>query len=372
MNNIDVLKTCSRCVMDTTAEDIVFDEKGVCNYCSDFIQNFELVKKTCSNLDELVNNIKRAGRNKEYDCVIGISGGLDSSYLLHLANEWGLRPLATHMDNGWDTELASHNISNLVNKLDVDLYTHVIDWNEYKQLMHAFLKAQVIDIELLYDNALIGVNYGQARKYNIKYLLTGTNYATEGIPLPKSWRWKKIDGKNIKSINKKYGNKKIKSFPIYTLWNFLEDEFIHRIKKIMPLNYVDYRKEEVLKILKEKYDYKPYPYKHYESVFTRFYQGYILPEKWGIDKRKLHLSNLIMTNQISREEALDDLTSIPYNTLEELEEDKEYVCKKLDISHKQLDDYISSPGKSHDEYGSDIRLYNDLVKLYYYFFGRDK
>jgi len=368
MKNYNKQQVCNRCVMDTSAEDIVFDENGVCNYCKDFLLNYSKLKEKNKAVKPLIDKIKKDGKNKEYDCIIGVSGGLDSSYLLYLAKEWGLRPLATHMDNGWDTELASANISNLVNKLDVDLYTYVIDWEEYRELMLSFFNADVIDIEMLYDNALLGVNYRQAAKYKVKYMITGGNYATEGVMLPHNWRWQKIDGKNIRSIHKKFNGNAIKSFPLYTIWNYIYHEYIRNIKRVRPLDYIDYKKDEALKVLTEKFDYKPYKYKHYESVFTRFYQGYILPKKWGIDKRKVHLSNLILTGQMTRDEAIDELKKEPYPSEEELQEDKEYVLKKLNWNEKQLQDYINSPGKNHSDYGTDRKIYNFIRDTYQKFF----
>lgn len=356
---------CSRCIMDTSADNIKFDSEGVCNYCSDFLKRFEKVVNVDEDeIHKIVDKIKKDGKNKEYDCIIGISGGVDSSYLLYLVKELGLRPLATHMDNGWDTELAANNIANLVRKLGVDLYTYVIDWEEYRELMQSFFDANVVDIELLYDNALYGVNYSQARKYNIKYMLTGGNSATEGMVIPKTWNWLKIDGENIRSIHRKYNGKRIKSFPVYSIWNYLFDNYVRRIKKIKLLDYCEYKKDEALKILTGKFDYKPYPYKHYESVFTRFYQGYILPEKFNIDKRKLHLSNLIVTGQLKREEGLKILKDIPYPSERDLKEDREYFLKKMSWTDEQLQDYIKAPRVQHNEFGSQIRIYDFLLKFY--------
>ena len=293
---------CTRCLMDTTAEGIFFDEKGVCNYCKEFEEKLKHpYKKINLNLEQLVEKIKKDGKDKPYDCIVGVSGGVDSSYTLIKVKELGLRPLAVHMDNGWNSELATNNIKNLVDGLGVDLYTHVIDWIEYRELMQAFFDADVIDVELLYDNAMLAVNYQQANKFGVKYILAGSNTSTEGMKMPLNWNWFKHDKKNIINLGKKR-KIKLNTFPVIGTFDFIINEFIKKIKWISFLDYLDYyNKFEALDILQNKYSYKPYPFKHYESIFTRFYQGYILPNKFNVDKRKVHLSTLIISNQISRD-----------------------------------------------------------------------
>lgn len=355
---------CNRCVMDTTAQDIVFDEKGNCNFCSDFITSIEKGHTNLSHkLDSFIEQIKKDGEGKKYDCIVGVSGGADSSYSLYLANKYGLRVLAVHMDNGWNSELATNNIETLISNMGVDLYTHVIDWNEYKQLMQAFFDADVIDIELLYDNAMLAVNYKLAAKYGIKYILSGSNSATEGMSIPEKWNWFKFDKKNIKSIGK-IKNVKIKTFPIIGTIDLLYFRGIKKISWIPFLDYFDYNKEKAMNFLVENYNYKKYPYKHYESVFTRFYQGYILPEKFGVDKRRIHLSNLIVTKQISRDDAIIKLKSIPYNSEAELLEDKEYFIKKMDWNESMFKKYLERQEKSHYYYGSEKKLYSYFKKIY--------
>jgi hypothetical protein len=243
--------------------------------------------------------------------------------------ELGLRPLTVHMDNGWDSELASHDIKNLVEKLKVDLFTYVIDWEEYRDLMQAFFDADVIDIELLYDNAMLAVNYQKANKYGIKYILAGYNKYTEGMRMPENWNWYKLDKKNIYSLAKR--NKvKIQTFPSIGTLEYIYYEFIKKIKIIPFLDYLPYyNKYEALDILQRNFNYKPYPYKHYESVFTRFYQGFLLIEKFGVDKRKVRLSSLIISGQITREQALEQMKSkYAYPSEEELKQDIEYFLKK--------------------------------------------
>ena len=283
-------KQCNRCVMDTTASEIVFDENGNCNFCNTFLKKLDAQNTNKVELkNDLINKIKKDGRGKKYDCIIGVSGGVDSSYVLHLAKEEGLRILAVHMDNGWNSELATNNISNLVNELNIDLYTHVINWEEYRDMMESFFKANVIDIEILYDNSMTAVNFNLAKKYKTKYILSGQNLSTEGMQMPKSWNWLKLDAKNIKAIHKKYGTQKIKTFPLISTMQWIYCEYFKGIKWLPLLDYFEYNKNNALNLLENKYGYKPYPYKHYESVFTRFYQGYILPNKFKVDKRKLHL-----------------------------------------------------------------------------------
>lgn len=358
-------RQCKRCLMDTTAKGITFDENGICNYCKEFEKLLKSnVKKINISLDELVDRIKKDSKNKPYDCIVGISGGVDSSYTLVKVKELGLRPLAVHMDNGWDSELATHNIKNLVEKLKVDLFTYVIDWEEYRDLMQAFFDADVIDIELLYDNAMLAVNYQQANKYGIKYILAGYNKSTEGMRMPENWNWYKLDKKNIYSLAKR--NKvKIKTFPSIGTLEYIYYEFIKKIKIIPFLDYLPYyNKYEALDILQRNFSYKPYPYKHYESVFTRFYQGFLLIEKFGVDKRKLHLSSLIISEQITREQALEQMKSkYAYPSEEDLKQDIEYFLKKMRWTKEDFENYLKRPEKPHDMYGSEKPLYLFLLKL---------
>ena len=301
-----------------------------------------------------ISRVKADGNNKKYDCIIGLSGGVDSSWVLYLAVKLGLRPLAVHMDNGWDTELAQNNIRKLVQKLGVDLHTHVIDWDEYRELMQAFFKADVIDIELLYDNAMMAVNYRQARKWGVKHILAGTNTSTEGMAMPGEWNWYKFDARNIRCIWKRFGNgRRIETFPAIGVTGYIYCEYIRRIKWESFLDYFDYNKAESLRVLTEEMGYKPYPYKHYESVFTRFYQGYILLRKFGVDKRRMHLSTLIVSGQMTREEALSLLEHIPYPSKEDQEADIQYFLKKMGWSEHQLEIYLAQPEKPHAIYGTE-------------------
>lgn len=359
---------CTRCVMDTTANDITFDKKGYCNYCTEFI---ERIKKYHSHSDHaltkkrerLIKRIKNEGKNNPYDCIVGVSGGVDSSYVLCLAKQCGLRPLAIHLDNGWNSELAVQNISNLVNKLEIDLYTHVIDWEKNRDIQLTFFAAHVIDIEMLTDNAMLALNYNQAQKHHIKYILGGTNSSTEGMKMPHNWNHYKYDKKNILSIYKKFGNKKINANLFFSTCDFLWNQYIAKRRWISFLDYFDYKKNDALDVLIKNFNYKPYPYKHYESIFTRFYQGYILTHKFNVDKRRLHLSTLIVTDQMTREEAIKMLAGDSYPDREQKNRDKEFVMEKLGFTEKSFEKYINTPGISHEYYGSEEWKMKILIKI---------
>jgi N-acetyl sugar amidotransferase len=354
--------------MDESASDIRFDDAGVCNYCTEYLETKARYIRPDPvaqrrELEAFVSDIRKAGSGKRYDCLIGISGGVDSSWVLVKAIELGLRPLAVHMDNGWNAELAQNNIANLVRTLGVDLVTHVIDWREYRGLMEAFFKSDVVDVELLYDNAAFAVCYQQAERFGISTILNGTNVATEGMRMPPGWNWHKYDKRNIKGISRRFGGPRLKSFPaIGTL-----DQIRFHLRGIRWhsfLNHFDFRKSEALEVLQARFAYKPYPFKHYESVFTRFYQGFILPEKFGIDKRRLHLSTLIMNGEMSREEALEALDGIAYESDRLLKQDRRYFLKKMGWPDSKLEEYLARPGVPHDSYPSELPLWNFALELY--------
>lgn len=354
--------------MDTTAANISFDQHGVCNFCTYFESHvnkvvFESDEERSVRREAFIDAVKKAGKGKRYDCVMGLSGGVDSSYALHLAVKEGLRPLAVHMDNNWNSELAANNIKNLVSALNVDLYTHVIEWPEYKKLMQAFFDADVIDVELLYDNAMLAVNYGQAKKYDIKYILSGSNSATEGMPMPEGWNWRKWDKRNIKALGRRNGVK-LKTFPAISTVDYIFNRLLRGIEWNSYLDFYDYRKEEALDLLETEYSYKRYPYKHYESIFTRFYQGHLLPTKFGVDKRKLHLATLVMSGQMTRVEALAMLQESPYPSAEGLDVDRKYFLKKMGWSESDLEAYLRRPGRPHDAYPSEKLLWDWLKSIY--------
>lgn len=360
---------CARCIMDTSADGIQFDERGICNYCSDFVATKRAILtidpvERQRRLDAFLDQVRRDGKGKRYDCIIGVSGGVDSSWVLVQAVRMGLRPLAVHMDNGWNSELAQNNIANLVRGLGVDLHTHVIDWPEIRGLMEAFFSADVLDVELLYDNAMLAVNYQQARRYGLKYLLSGLNTATEGMGMPAGWNWNKWDRRNIKGISRRFGGPKLRTFPSIGTIDLVRHTFLSGIRWIPFLDYTDFRKKDALAVLVADYGYKPYAYKHYESVFTRFYQGYILPHKFGVDKRRVHLSTLVMTDQMSRAEALEHAAGIAYPSQRKMEADKKYFIKKMGWTPEKLDTYIARPGKPHSDYPSEVSMFDGLRRIH--------
>jgi N-acetyl sugar amidotransferase len=361
-------QVCSRCVMDTTASDIVFSENGVCNYCTQFLARLERARKMIADhqahREAFIARIKSDGRGREYDCIIGVSGGVDSSYALYLAVKEGLRPLAVHLDNGWNSELASHNIANLVNTLGVDLYTHVIDWEENRDLQLAFFRANVVDIELLMDNAMLALNYQQASRYFLKYILSGSNTATEGMAMPGGWNHFKYDVRNIRRIQKRFGTLRIKTHPLLSTLDYVWYEFVRGIRWVAFLDYFPYDKLQALETLKTAVGYRPYPYKHYESVFTRFYQGYILPRKFGFDKRRPHLSTLVASGQMTRDQALKAFESSPYPDVKQEEQDRIFVMKKLGFTEDTFSQYMKAPAVRHEHYGSEKWLRDCLITVH--------
>lgn len=356
---------CSRCIMDTTDPDIEFDKNGRCNHCRAYEEEYKNYIRTDEKGQEefqkLITEIKEYGKNKDYDCVMGLSGGVDSSYVAYQSKQLGLRPLAIHFDNNWNAELAVKNIENIVKKLGIDLITYVIDWEEFKDLQLSFLKASVVDIEVLTDHAIMAALFKTAKERKIKYILSGANIVTEVI-MPKAWAHAKWDIKNIKAIQKRFGKKEIKNFPVAGYLKQAKYKLIDRIKFIQILNYLPYIKKDVKALLERELKWRDYGGKHYESIFTRFYQGYILPKKFNIDKRKAHLSTLICSGQITREEALEEMKKEIYPR-EMLKEDKEYVLKKFGLSKQEFEEIMSLPIKAHEDYPSNKPLYERLLKI---------
>jgi N-acetyl sugar amidotransferase len=350
------IQVCTRCVMDSTDPDTSFDENGVCSNCkiADVILNrppFSLnsVEKQ-KKLLEIVEKIKETGKKGKYDCIIGVSGGIDSSYITHKVKELGLRPLAVHFDNGWDSALAVKNVKLLLDKAQVDLYTYVTDWEEFKKLQLAFLRASIPDAEIPTDHAIIATLYQAAKKNGVKYVLLGANLATELVH-PKAWSHGHVDWKYIYSINKIFGNPKLTSFPHFTFVEWLFQRFVPLIKTVTILDYMDYNKIATTKLLEEKYGWKYYGGKHYESIYTRFVSAYLLPVKFSFDKRKAQLSSLILSKQLSREEALEELRAPTYDT-DDLKQDVQYVIKKLGISEEEFKQIMDLPKKTFYDYPS--------------------
>jgi len=364
-----VYQICKRCVMDTTDPEIYFDENGYCNHCTNSIKQLSEIFFIDANikkekLNEIVTHIKDEGKGCKYDCIIGLSGGVDSSYLAYVAvKQLGLRPLAIHLDNGWNSELAVKNIDNIINKLNIDLYTHVIDWDEFKALQLSFLRASVIDIELLTDHAIGVTLYRLSKKFKIKYFLSGFNCQSESV-MSKSWLYPyKMDSLNIKDIFKKNGGvTKLKTFKFLNFYEYIT--FGNNKMSLIPLlNFLEYNKMDAITTLEKELDWRNYGNKHEESVLTKFYQCYILPRKFNIDKRKAHLSSLICANQISREDALDELKQSFYKYNNEEKDLIEYFCKKLDMSTDEFDLIMKLPIKRHEDFKSYAKNVKKIVKI---------
>jgi len=337
--------------MDTIADpDITFDDKGICNYYYEYQERAKnrLFNADPTKLDEIISKIKRAGAGKDYDCLIGISGGVDSTYVAYLTKELGLRPLAVHFDNGWNSELAVKNIENILNKLGIDLFTYVIDWEEFKSLQLAFLRASTPDAEIPTDHAIFALLFKIASEHNIKYILNGNNFATESV-MPRTWSYGHIDWKYVKEINNRFGDSGLSTYPKLTPLNFSYYTLVKRIRIVSILNYINYQKHDAMELLQTKLGWKYYGGKHYESIYTRFFQGYMLPVKFKIDKRKAHLSTLIFSGQMSREQALAELEK-PIYPEELFREDYEFVLKKLSLSESEFSKIMALPAKTFRDY----------------------
>jgi N-acetyl sugar amidotransferase len=338
--------------VDTTDPDIHFDEQGVCNHCYEYDRIAQervfAGERGRQELECIVSQIKAEGQHKEYDCVIGVSGGVDSTFVAYTVKKLGLRPLAVHVDNGWDSELAVSNIEKFLKRLGIDLYTHVLDWEEFKDLQLSFLKASVPDAEVPTDHAIVAVLFQVTAERGIRYLLPGGNHATEGI-LPIRWAYGGSDWRYIKSIQQQFGTAALKTFPHFSLFDMFRYVFVNRARSIRILNYVPYNKSQAMQTLENELDWKYYGGKHYESIYTRFFQGYILPRKFNIDKRKAHLSSLICAGQMTRAEAIDTMRHNPY-TEEMQQADREYVVKKLDLTDEGFEQIMQLPVKSFYDY----------------------
>lgn len=359
---------CNNCVMDTTDSKIVFDDRGVCDHCNRFytniLPNWHTDDRGLNALAIMVEKIKKEGEGKDFDCIMGMSGGIDSSYLTYIAKEkLGLRPLVFHVDGGWNSQIAVNNIEKLVTILNLDLYTEVIDWEEMRDLQLAFFKSGVSHIDLPQDHAFFATMYNFAEKYNIKYILTGANIATECVRNPLEWLYYGTDTVQIKDIHAKFGQQPLKKFP---LSNILRHKFYLRyikgIEVITPLNFVPYNKEEAMQFLVDRFGWQKYPQKHFESRFTRFYEGYWLPKKFGYDTRKVQFSSLILTNQMSRAEAIEKLSKPAFDE-ETIANDFEFIATKLGISVEELQGYLDSPNKTVNDYKSQQGLFNLGSKL---------
>jgi N-acetyl sugar amidotransferase len=350
--------------MDTTDPEIIFDDNGICNHCHMYDklvrQHILPAPQRGQKLREVVNLVKQAGRGKPYDCVIGVSGGVDSTYVAYSIRQLGLRPLAVHLDNGWDSELAVKNIEQTLRLLDIDLYTWVLDWEEFRDLQVAFLRSSTPDSEIPSDHAIVAALHQTADKYRLGYIISGYNIQTESH-LPRNWSQGHQDWRYISAVHKRFGTRPLKTFPHFGLLKRWLYRFTHRWVNI--LDYLDYSKANAMQILQKELGWQYYGGKHYESIYTRFYQGYILPAKFGYDKRRSHLSSQICSGELSRAAALAELREPTYApTLQE--EDRDYVIKKLELTESEFEMIMNLQPKSYQDYPSDAWLYENSVYKY--------
>lgn len=361
-----IQNTCKRCVMDTTAPEIKFFDDGRCTFCKhydevnakDLFEPSEGEKR----INRLAEKIKKESKGKKYNCLIGVSGGVDSSYVAYLVKKkLGLSPLALHLDNGWNSELATANVENLLKNLDIDLETKVLNWNEFRDIQKSFLKSSITNIEIPTDHAIWASLAQTASKHNIKYIFSGNNVATEAI-MPESWLYGSKDSNLIKNIQKKFGTLKIKDFPMLSLFDYIYYFLFRGIKWIPILNYMEYNKDSSKEILINDLKWRDYGGKHYESIFTRFFHAYYMPKKYRIDLRKSYLSASICSGQISRRNAIAELENDAAE-LSILEQDELYVKKKLGFSDDEFQKIMKSPRKYHYDYGSDEKIWKYFSKL---------
>ena len=359
---------CKKCVMDTSDSRIRFDESGVCDHCNDFQinvkPNWHPNEAGFRKLQGIVSKIKEDGKDRDFDCLLGMSGGVDSSYLLHLAVKiLGLRPLVFHVDGGWNSELAVNNIQVMIEQLRLDLFTEVINWEEMKDFQLAFFKSGVPHIDIPQDHAFIATLYNFADKHNIKYILNGGNISTECVRNPMEWLYYGTDMAQIGDIRKKFGTVKMASYPFSPIFRHkFYLKYFRKIQVVKPLDYLTYIKEDALKLLADEYNWKPYPQKHFESRFTKFFESYWLPERFGFDTRRVQFSSLILTDQLSRVEALKKLERSAYDR-NTIHDDFNYIASKLDITPDELKIYFNMPKKFYWDYKNNEKIFNLGAKV---------
>lgn len=352
---------CTNCIMDTSDSMITFDSDGQCEYCSNYyhniLPNWHTDYRGGREIARQVEVIKRDGKGRDHDCLIGISGGVDSSYVTYLAKErFGLRPLLFHVDAGWNSQQAVNNVERLVDGLGVDLHTEVVNWQEMQDLQRAFFKAQVPHVDTPQDHAFFAGLYNFAAKHRFRYILTGANYSTECVREPLEWHYHASDLRQLQDIHGRFGQRELRTFPLAHIFTFkLYYRYFKGVRVVKPLNYVPYIKEEAMQLLIDKFGWQRYEHKHYESRFTRFYEGYWLPTKFGYDKRRAHFSSLILTGQMTREEALHRIAQPAYDA-ETIAQDFEYIATKLDLSAEELRDLMNGPNKSYHDYKNSMTL----------------
>lgn len=349
--------------MDSSDSRIRFNDEGICDHAVDFKKNvlprWRYQLDNPSLLDNKISLIKKNGRNSEYDCILGLSGGIDSSYLLHLAvREYGLRPLVFHVDGGWNSELAVHNIHVLVDKLGLDLYTEVINWNEMRDFQLAFFKSGVPHIDLPQDHAFIATLYNYAVKHGIRYILNGGNISTECVRNPMEFFYYGTDMIHIRDIINRFSLVKMKTYPFSSIFRHkIYLRYVRKIQVVRPLDYRPYVKVEAARLLEQEYGWKPYPQKHFESRFTKFYESYWLPQRFGFDPRRVQFSSLILTGQMTREEALKSLEKPAYDPAT-IEQEFEYIANKLQVSMDELNHYFAIPKKFYWDYKNQEKVFN--------------
>jgi N-acetyl sugar amidotransferase len=352
---------CRNCVMDTSDPGINFNELGVCDHCVEFAQNVQpnwhTDERGRRELERQIVEIKQAGKRHDFDCILGLSGGVDSSYMLHMAvKEFGLRPLVFHVDGGWNSELAVHNINVMIDKLGLDLYTEVINWEEMRDFQLAWFKSGVPHLDIPQDHAFIATLYNFAAKHGIRYILNGGNISTECVRYPLKYYYYGTDMSQIRDIMKRFGTVPMSTYPFSSVFRHkIYLRYVRRLRVVKALNYMPYNKESALKLLESEYGWKPYPQKHFESRFTRFFEGYWLPERFGFDVRRVQFSSLILTGQMTREDALEKLKAPPYDT-ELIKQDFNYIATKLGITNDELTSYLFMPKKFYWDYKNQMRF----------------
>lgn len=361
----DTYQICNRCIMDTTDPDITFDDQGNCNHCNSALELASEIwfpdESGEKQLDAIFERIKHEEKKKEFDCIIGLSGGVDSSYLAWLTVNKGLRPLVVHVDCGWNSEQAVKNIENIVKKLNIELHTFVVNWEEMKDLQRSFFKASLPDQDIPQDHAIFAALYNFADKNNIRYVLNGYNFATESI-LPGGWGHQAMDYRHLKSIHNSFGEKKLIEFPHLNFFQrYVYFTLIKRMKIINPLNYINYQKDAAIEAMKNELGWQYYGGKHYESRFTKFFQSYYLPLKFNFDKRRAHLSSLIISRQISRDDALKKMKEDVYSE-NEISYDLEFVAKKLGWSVQEFKEIINLPPNRHKDFATNDHLFTFGIK----------
>lgn len=355
--------SCNNCLMNDSIEEFKILEDGICNFCIDWKNNKEKYSNFNSdkinlNLLSLKKLIKKKTKNSNYDCLVGLSGGTDSSFVVYHLWKLQLNPLIIHMDNGWNSKISNQNINKILEKTGFDYETLILDWEEFKDLQRAFLFAGVPDIELLTDHAIFSYILNFAINNDIKFIISGVNYATEHSVIP-SWGWRKDDFGHIKKIHKKYGKLKIKTFPkMYPFKKFFYEKVLKKVSYINLLDHINYNSSDAKKILIDEFDWSDYGGKHHESFFTKFFQGYILPKKFKIDKRILHYSCLIRNKEILREDAIEML-KLPVLETQKVNEYKNFFKKKLNLSNEEFEKVMTDPPKKHSDY--DIDLFNNII-----------